>query len=93
MTAIELARRFRTKWPDLAVDEETMRGWFQLAMEQGEPHARSTPHDWTPDDTKSHCLICGDGPWGRHRFQSVASPNDGSSPEHPRLDGSYGWPS
>jgi hypothetical protein len=27
------------------------------------------PHNWTPDETKNRCTICGDGPWGRHRFQ------------------------
>jgi hypothetical protein len=27
------------------------------------------PHYWTPDETKNRCIVCGDGPWGRHRFQ------------------------
>jgi hypothetical protein len=30
------------------------------------------PHPWTPDASKNRCLVCGDGPWGRHRFQSAA---------------------
>ncbi len=91
-TATELAREFIAKWPNACVDEETMRGWFQIAMENGVPHARNIPHNWTPDETQNKCTVCGDGPWGRHRFQSIAHPNDGSTPEHPRLDGSYGWP-
>ena len=36
----------------------------------GIPAAGPGPHIWTPDDTKNRCLICGDGVWGRHRFQS-----------------------
>ncbi len=31
------------------------------------------PHEWTPDATKSRCVVCGDGVWGRHRFQEPAS--------------------
>lgn len=29
------------------------------------------PHRWTPDETKDRCTVCGDGPWGRHRFQTI----------------------
>ena len=34
------------------------------------PSAGHGPHIWTPDETKNRCMICGDGVWGRHRFQS-----------------------
>ncbi len=27
------------------------------------------PHLWTADETGDHCKVCGDGVWGRHRFQ------------------------
>lgn len=45
MTASQLARMFREEWPDLAVDQETMRGWFQYAIENGEREAVPAPED------------------------------------------------
>lgn len=39
-----------------------------------------SPHSWTPDATKSRCTVCGDGPWGRHRFQIDRINMDGTAP-------------
>ena len=39
-------------------------------QQDGIDTAASVPHVFTPDETKNRCMICGDGVWGRHRFQS-----------------------
>ena len=41
---------------------------------EGIDAAASAPHIFTPDETMNRCRICGDGVWGRHRFQS-SDPN------------------
>lgn len=35
------------------------------------PPVTIPPHQFTPDATKQHCLVCGDGAWGIHRFQAA----------------------
>ncbi len=45
-----------------------------ITFQDGIDTAASAPHIWTPDETKNRCRICGDGVWGRHRFQS-SDPN------------------
>ncbi len=50
-----------------------------VTFSNGFDTAASAPHGWTPDATMNRCTVCGDGPWGRHRFQSDRHP-DG----HPR---------
>lgn len=39
----------------------------------------AAPHFWTVDPAdKNRCAVCGDGPWGRHRFQE--QPTGGDAP-------------
>jgi hypothetical protein len=45
-----------------------------ITVQDGIDAAGPGPHIWTPDETKNRCMICGDGVWGRHRFQS-SDPN------------------
>jgi hypothetical protein len=40
---------------------------------------REPPHPWTPGADKNRCTICGEGPWGRHRFQEPPPGTDPAS--------------
>ncbi len=42
-----------------------------ITFQAGINTAGPGPHIWTPDETKNRCMVCGDGVWGRHRFQSA----------------------
>ena len=44
-----------------------------VTFSNGFDTAASAPHVWTPEATGNRCHVCGDGPWGRHRFQSDRS--------------------
>ena len=40
-----------------------------LRAAQQEAEATMACHSWTTSTDLNKCDICGDGPWGRHRFE------------------------